>query len=241
MERLYDDLAAWWPLISPPEDYADDAALFLAALGSGGRPLREVLELGSGGGHVAVHFPHDVALTLTDLSESMLQASAELNPRAEHIVADMRTIDLGRVFDGVLLYDAVDYLCSTGDLVATFSAARRHLREGGVLVVSPDHTREEYHPRTGHGGVDGADGRAARYLEWSFDPDPQDTTIRTDYVFCLRAADGTLTTVADSHTTGLFDRATWLAAFESAGFTAVDCLDASDAAFGPRTLFVAHR
>lgn len=32
--RMYDDLAAWWPLLSPPDEYADEAADFLPRLGA---------------------------------------------------------------------------------------------------------------------------------------------------------------------------------------------------------------
>ena len=53
--RFYGDLAEWWPLISPPEDYAEEAAFAATMLASASIPVREVLELGSGGGHNAVH------------------------------------------------------------------------------------------------------------------------------------------------------------------------------------------
>ena len=52
--RLYSDLAAWWPLISPPEEYTEEAAFAARLLGQAARPVEEVLELGSGGGHVHV-------------------------------------------------------------------------------------------------------------------------------------------------------------------------------------------
>ncbi|MFW6034550.1 MAG: hypothetical protein ACOC9R_05375, partial [bacterium] len=53
--RLYGDLARWWPLISPPEEYEDEAGFAATLLSSGSRAVRDVLELGSGGGHNA-HF-----------------------------------------------------------------------------------------------------------------------------------------------------------------------------------------
>jgi hypothetical protein len=28
MPALYDELAEWWPLVSAPEDYAEEAALY---------------------------------------------------------------------------------------------------------------------------------------------------------------------------------------------------------------------
>lgn len=44
--RLYSEIAEWWPLISPPEEYADEIPRLRAALGTPGR----LLELGSGSG-----------------------------------------------------------------------------------------------------------------------------------------------------------------------------------------------
>ena len=69
--------------------------------------LKRVLELGSGGGNLASHLKQHVQLTLTDLSPGMQQVSRALNPECEHIVGDMRTLRLNRLFDAVLVHDAV--------------------------------------------------------------------------------------------------------------------------------------
>lgn len=55
--RLYTDLAAWWPLFSPPEHYVDEAAARYPVLRSlPDQPPATMLELGSGGGSMAWHF-----------------------------------------------------------------------------------------------------------------------------------------------------------------------------------------
>lgn len=51
--RFHGELASWWPLISPPEEYEEEAAFAARVLKSGSRPVHEVLEFGSGGGHNA--------------------------------------------------------------------------------------------------------------------------------------------------------------------------------------------
>ncbi len=66
--RFYGDLAVWWPLISPPEEYAEEAAFAAALLSSASIPVRDVLELGNGGGHNAVHLKARFTMTLVDLS-----------------------------------------------------------------------------------------------------------------------------------------------------------------------------
>ena len=52
---LYQELAGWWPVISPPAEYADDAAVISAVFASAAQPVRSVLDLGCGGGHVAAY------------------------------------------------------------------------------------------------------------------------------------------------------------------------------------------
>src|SRR5690606_9113181 len=95
--RFYDDLAPWWPLISPVSDYAGEAAYFAGLLArSAAIPVREVLELGSGGGHLAHHLKGAFVLTLCDLSPAMVEVSRRQNPGCEHVVGDMRALRLGR-------------------------------------------------------------------------------------------------------------------------------------------------
>jgi len=40
----------------------------------------------------------------------MLELSRTINPEAEHILGDMRTLRLGRTFDAVLIHDAICYM-----------------------------------------------------------------------------------------------------------------------------------
>ena len=87
----------------------------------------------------------------------------------------MRTVRLGRRFDAVFVHDAVDYMTTEADLRAAIQTAHAHCRPGGIAVFVPDDTAETYEPATDHGGSDGADGRAVRFLEWAWDPDPDDT------------------------------------------------------------------
>ena len=184
--RFYVDLAPWWPLISPPQEYEEEAAFAAKIIETASIPVREVLELGSGGGHNAVYLKAKFALTLVDLSAQMILQSQLLNPECEHHVGDMRTVRLGREFDAVFVHDAVDYMTTEGDLRLAIQTAFAHCRPGGVAVFVPDDTVETFEPGTDHGGSDSADGRGVRYLEWTWDPDPSDTWVATEYAFLLR-------------------------------------------------------
>ncbi len=54
--KLYSSLADWWPLLSPPEDYAEEAEHYWRILTNHSRrPVRTLLELGCGGGNNAFY------------------------------------------------------------------------------------------------------------------------------------------------------------------------------------------
>jgi len=239
--KFYGSLAPWWPLISPVEDYADEAAYLAGLLRQIREPIRSVLELGSGGGHLAHHLADEFALTLTDLSPDMLALSRVLNPGCVHNQGDMRSLRLAERYDAVIIHDAIDYMTTETDLSAVFATAYHHLRPGGRLLIVPDDTAETFEPGTAVSGSDSPDGRGARLFEWTWDPDPADTWVQTEYVFVLRNADDAVSTASESHHHGLFPEATWIRLLTEAGYTPTSLVEETDEDRQPRTLFVAQR
>src|SRR5580765_7132183 len=117
MPKMYEELASWWPLLSSPADYVEEAAFYERTLAAAcQRPLRTVLELGSGGGNNASHLKARFQMVLVEPSAGMLEVSRALNPECEHIEGDMRTVRLGRQFDSVFIHDAVAYMTTQSDL-----------------------------------------------------------------------------------------------------------------------------
>lgn len=216
--RLYAELAHWWALLSPSSEYVEEAADLLSILGQGGVARRTLLELGCGGGSLAFHLKPHFDLTLTDRSPQMLAQCRAVNPECELIVGDMTTLRLARRFDVVLIHDAIMYLTRAAQVQAALATAAIHCRPGGMLVVLPDCVRETFAPSTSHGGEDGTDGRALRYLEWAWDPDPNDTTFEVAFALVLREADGSVRCELDRHRCGLFARAEWMSWLREAGF-----------------------
>ncbi len=240
---MYHELAPWFHLLTPPHEYADEAAFVLDQLHEhADGPLGTLLELGSGGGNTASHLKRELRLTLTDLSPRMIALSKSINPGVEHIVGDMRTLRLDRTFDAVLIHDAICYLVSEAEVRTALQTAFAHLRPGGAAVIMPDYVRQTFRAGTDHGGEDepvsddGRPGRALRYLEWTTDPDPSDTAYQVDYALLLRDHDGRVEVRHDRHVEGLFSSETWLELLADVGFEA-SAVDDPDG----RVVFVARR
>lgn len=240
MPKLYAELAVWWPLLSPPDEYLEEASFFRQALVNEGLPhAPTLLELGCGGGNNALHLKTDFAhVTLTDISPQMLDMSRLLNPDCEHIVGDMRTLRLGRTFSVVFIHDAIDYMTTQHDLRLALETAFLHCTPGGLALVVPDYVRETFQPSADHGGSDAGDGdeRALRYLEWTYDPDETDTTYTTEYAYLLRENNQPARIEHDRHINGLFPRGEWIRLLREVGFEPEITRDEYE-----RDVFVAHR
>jgi SAM-dependent methyltransferase len=179
-----------------------------------------VLELGSGGGNSAFHLKAQFAMTLVDLSPQMLRVSRKLNPECEHIKGDIRRLRLGRTFDAVYVHDAICHMTIERDLRAVMQTAYEHCKPGGVALFVPDFVRETFVEGSDQGGTD-SPRRRLRFLQWVFDPDPNDTTYLVDFAILLRDQKGEARMVHDRHLLGLFPRKQWLRLMRDVGMKAV--------------------
>jgi hypothetical protein len=242
--RFYGELASWWPLISPYAEYESEATYIRTLFPATSNKKVTMLELGSGGGSNAYYFKANFDMTLVDLSLQMLEVSTKLNPECEHLQGDMRSLRLGRSFDTVFVHDGIDYMTTEADLRAALQTAFEHCRVGGTAVFVPDATTEIYEPDCDVGGTDGddhSDGRAVRLMSWTHDPDPTDSWIATEYAFVLKSSTGSVTSVHETHHSGLFDRETWLRLLSEVGFDAHRVVEVTDEDHTPRDVFVATR
>jgi trans-aconitate methyltransferase len=216
--RLYSELADWYHLLTAPHEYVAEAVAYRDLIEeTAQQPVKTILELGCGGGANASHLKRHYEMTLTDISEPMLAQSRKINPELEHLVGDMRTLRLDRTFDAVMIHDAIDYMTTRSDLSAAIQTAAAHLESGGLALFIPDHIKDVFAEGTDHGGHDDDKGRGLRYVEWTWDPDPNDDTYIWDFAYMMRDETGDVQIMHDRHICGVFTKATWLDLLQQAG------------------------
>lgn len=219
--RRYTDLAAFWPLLAPPSAYAEEARTLLPwLLAASDAPPSTLLELGSGVGSLASHFTPHLRVVLCDRSAEMLAASRALNPASEHAIGDMRTLRLPRLFDLVLVHDAVMYATTLLDVRATLATVAAHARVGGGVMIVPDFVVETFEPDENEGEAVAPDGRTLHYVERKSAPEPGASTYEMTWEFTLQDAGGAVQRWTERQRYGLFPRQAWLDWLRDAGVDA---------------------
>lgn len=178
------------------------------------------MHLGSGGGSIDFNLKQTYRVTGIDRSPHMIRIAQETNPEVEYFVGDIRETRINRTFDAVLSHDAIAYMLTYEDLLATYKTAAEHLKPGGTMVAIPEEVRPFFvQDKVRHDGTIDKDGVSVTTVEVAHDSDPTDDVYECDFVYLIRE-NGNVTFETDVHTMGIHDLDLFLKAIEEAGFDA---------------------
>lgn len=97
---------------------------------------RSVLDAGCGSGRVAIELArHGIDVVGVDVDASMIAEARRRSPGLTWVQADLATLDLGRVFDVVVLAGNVPLFCPVADRRALVTACASHVSTTGALVA----------------------------------------------------------------------------------------------------------
>lgn len=107
-------------------------------------PAESVLDLGCGSGFpIADYFlRYGLHVTGIDVASAMIQIASEKFPQGEWLVADMKTLSLGRKFSAIIAWDSFFHLGFV-EQENMFPLFRNHLSNRGVLVFTSGPERGE--------------------------------------------------------------------------------------------------
>ena len=212
----YNELAWTEPIIAPPEQHAEETEFYCSSIKKYSRIKPEtLLHLASGAGINDYTFKKHFQVTGVDISPGMLEVAKKINPEVTYHLGDMRTADLGKQYDAVVLPDAAGYLTTVDDLIKTFETAYRHLKNGGVFLVVA-HIKEEF--QDNNFVYTGAQGDTEIIVfENNYTSDKNKNSYEATMVYLIRNK-GKLEIFSESHLLGLFELDVWLDLFKRTKF-----------------------
>ena len=129
------------------KDYVTEAEQVVARIRRHRPEARSILDVACGTGlHLEAFARLGFEVEGLELSPEMLAVAAERLPGVRLHEGDMRTFRLGRRFDAVVcLFSAIGYMTTPDDLRTALAVMADHLVDGGVLVVEPWFTPDQWH------------------------------------------------------------------------------------------------
>lgn len=216
--RMYGDLSWAWPIICPPDDYVKETEEYVRLVRKYARiPVSAVANFGCGGGHNDFTLKKSFEVTGVDISDQMISLARELNPEITYVCGDMRSVRLGRLFDAVTAFDAINYMQTIAGLKAAIRTAFSHLRPGGAFVTQVQDVAGNFRQCQTRCSTHSRTDTDITLLENYYDPDPSDTWYEALYIYLIRRS-GELTMETDIHHRGLFPMDTWRQFMKEAGF-----------------------
>ncbi|GLZ00712.1 class I SAM-dependent methyltransferase [Actinoplanes sp. NBRC 103695] len=200
------------------KDYAAEAAHLAALVRERKAGASSLLDVACGSGSHLEHFVHEFDhVEGLELSADMIAVAGPLLPGVALHQGDMRDFSLGRRFDALTcMYSSIGYMADEDALRRTIARFTEHLEPGGVLLVEPWWTPDEFLDRHVAGDVLTVGERTIARV--SHTVRHGDKTRMEVHWTVADAVDGPRH-VAESHQMSLFTSAQYEGAFEAAGCT----------------------
>ncbi len=177
-----------------------------------------MLDIACGTG-IHISFLHkDFTVEGLDLDPDMLNLAQERNPGVSFHQGSMTNFDLNKQFDVVIcLFSSIAYAKTVSGLQQAVATMERHLRPGGVLIIEPFFTPEEWKPgRANARFVDQPDIKIARMTDFSTCESPA----ICDFHYLISTDQGVKYEI-EQHEFGLFSHGNYQEAFVKAGLNVI--------------------
>ena len=212
---MFTQTAQFYDRIYAYKDYRQEAAEISRIaeerlVGSG----RDLLDVACGTGKHIQFLRESFSVQGLDIDDKLLDLARRTNPEVPFRLGDMTDFCLGRQFDVVTcLFSSIGYVKTVPRLQQAIASMAAHVRPGGLLIIEPWFTPEDWHPNTVHASfIDDPELKIAR-VNTSF---VKGTLSYFDLHYLIGTPAGTRH-VVERHELGLFSEAEMRAAFPDAG------------------------
>jgi ubiquinone/menaquinone biosynthesis C-methylase UbiE len=210
-EKYYDDIYG-----AMGKDYALEANKVHECIQEFKRTQgNNLLDVACGTGTHAGYLSKNYNVIGTDINVRMLRVARKKLPEIRFLEGDMRNLDLGRQFDVVTcLFSAIGYMRTKSDLQKAVKSMGRHLLPGGVLLVEPWFSSEQWNVgRVSINQVDKPDLKVIRMAHAG----KRGKVSLLEFEYLIGTSKG-IEHLVEHHEFGLFSHAEYMEAFTRAGF-----------------------
>lgn len=211
---MFAQSAAFYDQLYSFMDYEAAVRKITAVLDAQAPDASSLLDVGCGTGRHLELLRERYEVEGLDINPTMLEVARERCPGVSFHEADMAEFSLEGRFDVVIcLFSSIGYVRTEARLRSAILCMRRHLAPGGLLLIEPWFTPEQYWTGTitaNH--VDEPDLK----LTWMYTSEREGDVSVLDIHYMVGRPEG-IETFRERHEVGLFTEQQHLAAFNDAG------------------------
>jgi ubiquinone/menaquinone biosynthesis C-methylase UbiE len=212
---MFSKTAQYYDLIYSQKDYQAEVEKLMAFIGENRASAGDrLLDVACGTGQHIYFLKERFEVEGLDLDPKLLEIARKRNPEVTFHEGDMIVFDLDRSFDVVIcLFSSIGYVKTRENLNKAVATMARHLNLGGLLIIEPWFTPQDWNPGTLHAQViDEPDLKIVR-MNLSLS---EGKTSYFDFHYLIGTLDG-IQHFVERHELGLFEREEMEMAFTRAG------------------------
>jgi SAM-dependent methyltransferase len=206
-------------LYEAQKDYPAEAALLSGMIRERLPEARTVLDVGCGtGAHAVALRDQGFEVDGVDLEPVMIDRARQRCPEGTFTVGDMSDLDLPGRYDVIVtLFSSIGYVKTESGLRATLQGMRRHLVDGGLVLIDPWFEPGDLTDGYVNARSETEPGRAVCRVSRTV---ILGSVSRLEFEYLVGTADG-IERRSEIHDLGLFTQEQMENALEAAGFSAI--------------------
>jgi ubiquinone/menaquinone biosynthesis C-methylase UbiE len=216
---MYTKSAAFYDAIYGFKNYQREAEIINSLIWKHRRSTgNTLLDIACGTGAHLVYLQPMYIVKGLDLNHELLAIAHRRCPSVEFYEADMVDFDLGYQVDVITcLFSAIGYVKTVSRLRQTIQTMRRHIKPGGVILVEPWFTPDQWQAGTVHATfVDQPELKISRMSV----SERTGNISRNDFHYLVATPAG-IQHFTERHELGLFTHEDYLAAFRDSGLEVI--------------------
>ncbi len=146
---MFSKTARYYDLIYAAKDYEAEARNIEALIHREHPGAKSILDAACGTGEHARFLARSFQVDGIDILPEFVEIAQQKLPESCFRTADMSDFDMGECYDVVLcLFGSIGYLTQAGQVLDALCCFKQHLNPGGVVIVEPWFTPDQWQPGT---------------------------------------------------------------------------------------------
>ncbi|MDA3884630.1 MAG: class I SAM-dependent methyltransferase [Candidatus Delongbacteria bacterium] len=215
-QLLYKDLAKYYDLIYTWKDYEKETATLIKLIEKYKLSKNsDLLEAACGTGNHLVHLQDKYKCSGFDLNQGSLDIAKAKLPKIKLIKADMTDFDLKKKYDIIVcLFSSIGYVKTYSNLKKAITCFSKHLKLGGVLIIEPWFSKEDFNIGSPHISV--YEDNNIKISRASVSKIRGNLSV-LDMHYLIAERDKEVTHFVDRHLMGMFDKTRFLNIMKRSG------------------------